>query len=77
MENLQKLRTRLIDRIMLSDNAELLKAIEEIFEATQTGEVVNLTSEQIEMLKMSELDIQQENIISEDDLLKQDDQWMK
>ncbi len=77
MEKLQKLRTRLIDRIMLSDNAGLLRAIEEIFEATQSGEVVNLTSEQIEMLKMSELDIQQENIISEDDLLKQDDQWMK
>jgi len=77
MTTLQKLRTRLIDKIMVSENEQLLNAIEDILIATQKDEKMNLTSEQIEMLIMSEKDIEQQRLISEDDLLKKDQEWMK
>ncbi len=77
MKTLEKIKTRLIDRIMLTENEKLLSAIEEILSATQDEEKMNLTSEQIEMLMMSEKDIENNNLISEDELTKQDQEWMK
>lgn len=77
MKTLEEIKTRLIDRIMLSENEKLLTAIEDILSATQNQEKMNLTSEQIEMLMMSEKDIENNNLISEDELSKQDQEWMK
>ncbi len=77
MDTIQKLKSRLIDRIMVSENEQLLNAIEVLFSATQEKEEINLTSEQIEMLQMSEVDIKENRLISEKDLMKQDDEWMK
>jgi hypothetical protein len=62
---------------MVSENEQLLNAIEVLFSATQEKEEINLTSEQIEMLQMSEVDIKESRLISEEDLMKQDDEWMK
>ncbi|MCC8361078.1 hypothetical protein [Salinimicrobium sediminilitoris] len=62
---------------MVSENEQLLNAIEVLFSATQEKEEINLTSEQIEMLQMSEVDIKEDRLISEKDLMKQDDEWMK
>lgn len=77
MNTIQKLKSRLIDRIMVSENEQLLNAIEGLFSATQEKEEVNLTSEQIEMLQMSEVDINENRLISEKDLMRQDEEWMK
>ena len=66
MRTLQKLKTRLIDKIMVSENEQLLSAIEDIFSATQIEEKIILTSEQLEMLEMSEKDIEKNRLISED-----------
>ena len=77
MGTLQNLKTRLIDRIMLSENEQLLNAIENLLSTTQNEKKISLSSEQIEMLLMSEEDIKQNRIISEDDLMDQDKEWMK
>ena len=77
MDTIQKIKNRLIDRIMVSENEQLLNAIEGLLSATQEKEEINLTSEQIEMLEMSEKDIQEKRVISEEDLMKQDQEWMK
>ena len=57
METLQKLKYRLIDKIMLSRNEQLLDALDKILSSGEQEEKIQLTSEQIEMLIMSEDDI--------------------
>ncbi|MBD3583915.1 hypothetical protein [Flavobacterium selenitireducens] len=76
MNALDHIKNSLIDRILVTQNEKLLEAISNIFESTQTEDVVNLTSEQIEMLEMSEQDIAQGKYISEDDLYKSDNEWL-
>jgi hypothetical protein len=53
---------------MTSENEELLQTIYNIFDFTQQGEQISLSSEQIEMIMMSEKDIGNNRLISEDEL---------
>jgi len=76
MTALENIKNRLIDRILVTKNEQLLNAIDSIFNATQTDEKLSLNSHQIEMLMMSENDIEQGNLISESDLKKADSKWM-
>ncbi|MDT0651398.1 hypothetical protein [Autumnicola edwardsiae] len=76
MTTLENIKYRLIDRILITRNEELLSAIDKILDSTQSEEALNLNSEQIEMLLMSERDIEEEKLISEDDLRKSDSEWM-
>jgi hypothetical protein len=76
MKTIDSVRNRLIDRIMATNNEQLLSAIENIFNSTQTDDKMSLDSYQIEMLMMSEKDIQQGDLISESDLKEEDSKWM-
>ena len=76
MTTLDILKNSLIDKIVATNNEKLLCAIASIFESTQVEEKVQLTSEQIEMLMMSENDIINGKLISEDDLRKTDIEWL-
>ena len=76
MTTLENIKSRLIDRILVTKNEKLLKAIDTIFSSTQDDEKLTLNSHQIEMLMMSERDIEQGNLISESDLKKADSEWM-
>ena len=76
MKTLDSLKSRLIDRIMVAKNEELLAAIESILNSMETDERLTLNSHQIEMLLMSEKDIEKGNFISENDLRKEDSEWM-
>ena len=51
-------------------------AIANIFDSTRSEEKVQLSSEQIEMLMMSENDIKCGKLVSEDDLIKTDLEWL-
>lgn len=66
----------MIDKILAARNEQLLEAIENIFVSTQKEEVISLSSEQIEMLMMSEQDIKNGNLVSESELDKLDTQWL-
>ena len=68
MSGLETIKNSLIDRILATRNKELLKAINSIFDSTQNEELVSLTSEQIEMLLMSEKDIENGDVLSESEL---------
>jgi len=57
MKTIDIVKNRLIDKIMVTDNEQLLNAIENIFNSTQKEDKLNLDSYQIEMLLMSENDI--------------------
>ena len=76
MNALENIKNSLIDRILATKNERLLQAIKSIFDSTQTDDTISLTSEQIEMLLLSEQDIQTENFISESDLNKRDSEWL-
>ena len=76
MKTIDIVKNRLIDTIMVADNEQLLNAIENIFNSTQKEDKLNLDSEQIEMLLMSENDIKLGNLVSDTDLKKADSKWM-
>jgi hypothetical protein len=76
MTTIQTTKNRLISRILATKNEDLLAAMETIFANTQQSEIATLSSEQIEMLLMSESDIASGNLISEEELDKLDSQWM-
>ena len=68
MTTLDSIKNRLIDRILVARNEKFLEAIENIFVSTQKEEVISLSSEQIEMLMMSEQDIKNGNLVSESEM---------
>lgn len=76
MNTISNIKTRLIDRILTTNNKNLLIAIENIFVSTQKEEEITLTSEQIEMLLMSEDDISKGDLFSESELEKYDRKWL-
>ena len=76
MTGIDSIKNNLIDRILATRNEKLLKAISNIFESTQTDNIVSLTSEHIEMLLMSDKDIESGNIISESELNDADSKWL-
>ncbi len=76
MKTIGIVKNRLIDRIMLTNNEQLLNAIDSLFNSTQAGDKLSFDSHQIEMLMMSENDIQQGELISETDLKNEDSKWM-
>ncbi|MHB1148370.1 MAG: hypothetical protein ACYC01_12355 [Lutibacter sp.] len=76
MTGIETIKNNLIDRILATRNEKLLQAISNIFESTQTDDIVSLSSEQIEMLLMSEKDIESGNLISESELDESDSKWL-
>ena len=76
MTNIDTVKNRLIDKILLSKNEQFLLAIENIFVSTQKEVIISFSSEQLEMLMMSEQDIENGNLVSESDLEKLDAEWL-
>ena len=76
MNALENIKNSLIDRILATSNERLLEAIKSIFDSTQSEEIVFLSTEQIEMLSMSETEIKEGKFISETELSKRDSNWL-
>ena len=76
MLSLDALRNKVIGRIMATNNKKLLQAIDGIFEWTEPEAKIVLNSQQIDLLVMSEAEIGRGEIISQDDLDKQDEEWL-
>ncbi len=76
MTTLDNVKNRLIDRILITRNEQLLNTIDAIFNLTQTEDNLTLNSYQAEMLMMSEKDIKQGKLISETELKEVDKKWM-
>lgn len=54
MKTLADIQKKLIDRILTSKNEKLLLAIDKIFDYTQPEDIIALSTEELEMLLMSE-----------------------
>lgn len=76
MTTLDTIKNQLIDKILLTKNEQLLKAIDTIFNSSKSEEKLSIDTYQLEMLMMSKADIKNGDIISEEDLRKEDSEWM-
>ena len=76
MNALENIKNSLIDSILATRNEQLLEAIKNIFDSTQSEDIISLSTEQIEMLSMSEKDIEDGKLVSESELSKRDSKWL-
>jgi hypothetical protein len=74
MTKIDQLRNSIIDKILAINNSELLSAFNKILE-TNSEKPISLDESQIEMLKMSEEDIQADRLISQSEIDKEDAKW--
>lgn len=77
MEQVDNIRNSLIDKLLAIRNKDFLKALDKIVTSSTHDSSVVLNDEQKNMLQMSENDIVLNKFISQDDLDKQDMEWLK
>ena len=72
------IRNGIIDKLLTITNIDYLTAIHRLVEFSKVdNDQVKLSESQINMLKMSDLDIDEGNLISLEELDKNDLEWLK
>jgi hypothetical protein len=72
------LRNNIIDKLLTISNKDYLSALYQLFENSSVdNDIVKLSDEQILMLKLSDKDIEVGKLISQEELDKNDMQWLK
>mgnify|MGYP004078944453 FL=1 len=70
------MRNSLISKILTIKDKSILTAIEDLVNSSSKNQKVELTEEQILMLEMSEKDIKEGNVISQEELFKREREWL-
>ena len=71
------LRNNIIDKLLTITNKDYLSALYQLVNSSSvSSDTVKLTEEQILMLQLSDLDIKNGRLISQDQLDKADLQWL-
>ncbi|AZQ59748.1 hypothetical protein EJ994_13430 [Maribacter sp. MJ134] len=77
MATVDKIRNGLIDKILTIRNKEFLKALDQIISSSSSEtEIVELSDEQKQMLEMSEDDIANGRLISQNEMDKRNLEWL-
>lgn len=76
MKSVDKIRNNLIDKIISIRDKEILEAIDKLV-SPSASDIVELTSEQKEMLEMSEEDIEKGQLIAQSEMNKRNLKWLK
>jgi hypothetical protein len=77
MATVDKIRSGLITKIQAIRNKEFLMALDNLISSSVTdSEIVALTAEQKEMLEMSEADIRDGRLISQEAMDKRNLEWL-
>ena len=77
MATVDNIRNGLIDKILSIKNKDFLQALDKLItSSTATSELVELTNEQKIMLEMSEDDIKNGNLISQEAMNKRNLEWL-
>ena len=72
-----KMRNELIDKILSIQNKNILQALNKLISSTDSeSEIVKLTNIQKSMLLMSENDIDNGQLISQDEMTKRNLEWL-
>ena len=80
MENIEAVRTKLVERIFSTKNVNFLQATENLFlsvEPQEHSDKYILSENQKELILLAEEDIKYGRTISDDELRKLDEEWMK
>lgn len=77
MATVDKIRSGLIDKILTIKNKDFLVALDKLISSSSAdNEIVELTTEQKEMLEMSEADIKNGRLISQEAMDKRNLEWL-
>ncbi|TNE78800.1 MAG: hypothetical protein EP332_13140 [Bacteroidetes bacterium] len=77
MATVEKIRSELIDKILSIKNKDFLLALDSLISSSSSNnDIVKLTDEQIEMLEMSEADIANGRLISQEAMDKRNLEWL-
>ena len=77
MTAIDKIRTALIDKILAIKDKEFLEALDKLIASSKAeDEIVALTKEQKTMLEMSENDIKEGKLISQDAMKRRNLEWL-
>ena len=77
MDSSDILRNNIIDKLLTITNKDYLSALYQLVNSSSVSQdTVKLTEEQILMLQLSDLDIKNGRLISQDQLDKTDLQWL-
>lgn len=77
MATVDNIRSKLIDKILTIKNKKFLEALDQLISTSSSdSDIVELTPEQKEMLEMSEDDIKDGRLISQDAMNKRNLEWL-
>ena len=77
MATIDNIRNGLIDKILSINNKDFLQALDNLItSSSSSSELVELTDEQKTMLEMSEEDIKNGKLISQDAMNKRNLEWL-
>jgi len=78
MNRVDILRNNIIDKLLTISNKDYLTALYKLLESSSVdNDIVKLSDEQILMLQLSDNDIKNGKLISQDELDKSDLKWLK
>ncbi len=75
MTAVEKIKTDLIDKINSIQDHKFLEALD-LLVTSSSDELVDLDKYQIAMLEMSEQDIQNGNVVSHEEVMRKNRQWL-
>jgi len=77
MATVDKIRNGLIDKILSINDKDFLEALDKLISSsTSQSEIVSLSKEQKEMLQLSEADIENGRLISQEAMIKRNLEWL-
>lgn len=76
MANVDNLRNMIISKILTISDQGVLKALDKILASSTRNQKVELTDEQLYMLKMSDEDIKRGEVISQEELFQRERKWL-
>ncbi|MCB0480875.1 MAG: hypothetical protein KDC83_05550 [Flavobacteriales bacterium] len=77
MATVDNIRNSLISKLLTIRDKDILNAIDKLVSVSAKNSKVELTPAQIEMLEMSEEDIKNGNVISQDELFEREREWLR
>lgn len=78
MATVDKIKDGLVEKILSINNIEILEALDKFLSNSSTAEdIVKLTEAQKEMLEMSEQDIKEGRLISQEAMIERNLEWLK
>ena len=77
MATVDKIRNGLIEKILSIENKDFLEVLDQLISSSASeSEKIELTKEQIAMLEMSEKDIKNRKLISQEAMNKRNLEWL-